>query len=165
MHDAAVTPTDEDETVSACGAGALTEEESGDTCEIGNCDASSGASLGSENVTAVSRRSTNRPPRFPQKRAGALLLMAELALAKSKAGVQPASTAERFQVIVHLHANAASMASSCTVEHDGQHMPLSHATMHRLACDASLRSVACGIGTSVRGDVSPHSRLEVHLDR
>src|SRR5690606_22602203 len=94
-----------------------------------------------ENVTAVTPDMDDPPVTFAQKRADALLRMADQALAKSKAESAPAAPSDRFQVIVHLNAGAGAKDNACTVEHDGHHLPLSHLAMRRLACDATLLPV------------------------
>src|SRR5690606_18931089 len=94
-----------------------------------------------ENVTAVTSDIDDPPVTFAQKRADALLRMADQALAKSKAESAPAAPSDRFQVIVHLNAVAGAKDNACTVEHDGHHLPLSHLAMRRLACDATLLPV------------------------
>jgi hypothetical protein len=87
-------------------------------------------------------------PTFTQKRADALVAMADLALASLAADGKPACTADKYQVVIHIDANRAKDVSAetfhlspCTLESDGGHFPLSVTTVTRLACDAALVTV------------------------
>ncbi|OGT74161.1 MAG: hypothetical protein A3H44_13605 [Gammaproteobacteria bacterium RIFCSPLOWO2_02_FULL_57_10] len=99
---------------------------------------------------------------FPQKRADALLAMAEQAVRTMDNGLQPVSSAEKFQVVVHVGASllanplgresialedtvvpATDVQPSedhhrCSIECGDSHFPLSAATARRLCCDASM---------------------------
>src|SRR5690606_11742461 len=88
------------------------------------------------------------PPTFPQKRADALVAMADLAMTALAADGKPACTADKYQVIVHVESNRTEHVSaetsenrSCTLESDNCHFPLPAMTARRLACDATLVTV------------------------
>jgi hypothetical protein len=85
----------------------------------------------SDDVTAV----TSQPPeRFSQRRADALLTMAETTL---RHGPEPLSAAERYQVVVHVTAETLSDNEPGRCELDnGQALALD--TVRRLTCDSSL---------------------------
>jgi hypothetical protein len=85
---------------------------------------------------------------FPQKRADALVAMADLAMASLATDGKPACTADKYQVVIHLDANRTKDVSAetfssphGTLESDGCHFPLAAATARRLACDAALVTV------------------------
>lgn len=87
-------------------------------------------------------------PTFPQKRADALMAMADLAMTALAADGKPACAADKYQVLVHIDAkgsedvSAGTFSSShCTLEIDACHFPLDAATARRLACDATLVTV------------------------
>jgi hypothetical protein len=84
-------------------------------------------------VTAVTSESENR---FAQRRADALTTMAETALRYGH-GSEPQSSAERYQVVVHVTAEtlAADEDGRCELD-SGQR--LAPDTARRIACDASL---------------------------
>ncbi len=88
------------------------------------------------------------PPTFPQKRADALVAMADLAMSALAADGKPACTADKYQVIVHIEADRTENVSAetsaqrrCTLESDACHFPLAATTARRLACDATLVTV------------------------
>jgi hypothetical protein len=94
-------------------------------------------------------------PTFPQKRADALVAMADLAMTALAADGKPACTADKYQVVVHIEANRTIDVSCaeenvsaetpeqrhCTLESDACHFPLDATTARRLACDATLVTV------------------------
>ncbi len=87
-------------------------------------------------------------PTFTQKRADALVAMADLALAGLAADGKPASTADKYQVVIHIDANRTKDVSAetsclpdCTLDSDGGQFPLAATTARRLACDAALVTV------------------------
>ena len=74
------------------------------------------------------------PPTVAQQRADALALLAETALHH---GLDPGAPGERYQVVVHVDAQALAdpdQPGECVLE-DGAHVPAE--TSRRLACDAS----------------------------
>jgi hypothetical protein len=72
---------------------------------------------------------------FPQKRVDALLALAEQAMSTMEDGLQPLSSADKYQVVIHIeHGNQ----QHCSIESGAHHFPLSPATAKRLCCDASL---------------------------
>ena len=87
-------------------------------------------------------------PSYAQKRADALVLMAEQALSGLAVGPNPLSNPEKVQIIVHLeperlknrpeHPEHAPGTYNCSLESGDAQFPLSAATARRLACDASL---------------------------
>ncbi len=103
------------------------------------------------------------PPTFPQKRADALVAMADLAMTALAADGKPACAADKYQVVVHIEASNTEANNSeannseannsedvsaetsqhrhCTLECDACHFPLAATTARRLACDASLVTV------------------------
>ncbi|MCP4332617.1 MAG: DUF222 domain-containing protein [Gammaproteobacteria bacterium] len=85
----------------------------------------------SDDVTAVTSTEENR---FAQRRADALTTMAETTL---RHGSASQSSAERYQVVVHVTAEtlAADEAGRCELD-DGQR--LAPDTVRRIACDGSL---------------------------
>ncbi|MCP4765197.1 MAG: DUF222 domain-containing protein, partial [Gammaproteobacteria bacterium] len=85
----------------------------------------------SEDVTAVTSAVENR---FAQRRADALTTMAETTL---RHGPAPQSSAERYQVVVHITAEtlAADEDGRCELD-NGQR--LAQDTVRRIACDGSL---------------------------
>ncbi|MES3007033.1 MAG: DUF222 domain-containing protein [Pseudomonadota bacterium] len=83
---------------------------------------------------------------FPQKRVDALLALAEQAMSTMEAGLQPLSSAEKYQVVIHIeHRNE----QHCSIESGAHHLPLSPASAKRLCCDASLVSVLEDSGGNV----------------
>ena len=75
---------------------------------------------------------------FPQKRVDALLALSEQAMSTMEDGLQPLSSADKYQVVVHIeHGNE----QHCSIESGAHHLPLSSATARRLCCDASLLTV------------------------
>ncbi|MDO8272148.1 MAG: DUF222 domain-containing protein, partial [Gammaproteobacteria bacterium] len=75
---------------------------------------------------------------FPQKRVDALLAVAEQAMSTMEEGLQPLSSADKYQVVIHIeHGNE----QHCSIESGAHHLPLSPATAKRLCCDASLLPV------------------------
>jgi hypothetical protein len=87
-------------------------------------------------------------PTFPQKRADALVAMADLAMAHLATDGKPACTADKYQVVIHIDANGAKDVSAetfssppCSLESGGCHFPLAATTARRLACDAALVTV------------------------
>lgn len=87
-------------------------------------------------------------PTYAQKRADALVAMADLAMASLAADGKPARTADKYQVVIHIDANRSedvsaetSHRSHCAVDSDGCHFPLAAATARGLACDAALVTV------------------------
>jgi hypothetical protein len=87
-------------------------------------------------------------PTFPQKRADALVAMADVAMANLTTDGKPSCMADKYQVLIHIDANrkenvsAETFSSSdCTLESDRCHFPLPATTARRLACDAALVTV------------------------
>ena len=72
---------------------------------------------------------------FPQKRVDALLALAEQAMNTIEEGLQPLSSAEKYQVMIHMERGNEHQGS---IESGAHHLPLSPATARRLCCDASL---------------------------
>src|SRR5690606_19412605 len=123
---------------------------------VGRKEAATNRAKPSQNVSAET--SVDAPavspvdepaPTFPQKRADALVAMADLAMTALAADGKPACTADKYQVVVHVEANRAQENVSaetpeqghCTLESDAGHFPLDAATARRLACDATLVTV------------------------
>ena len=80
--------------------------------------------------------SANLPEKtFPQKRADALLALAEQAMNTMEEGLQPLSSADKYQVVIHMERGN---EPQCSIESGAHHLPLSPATARRLCCDASL---------------------------
>jgi hypothetical protein len=84
---------------------------------------------------------------FPQKRVDALLALAEQAMNTIEEGLQPLSSADKYQVVIHIeggnqrgheYSNGHSHEQHCSIESGAHHLPLSPATARRLCCDASL---------------------------
>lgn len=80
---------------------------------------------------------------FPQKRVDALLALAEQAMNTMEEGLQPLSSADKYQVVIHIehggeHVGKHGHEQHCTIESGAHHLPLSPATARRLCCDASL---------------------------
>ncbi|MDP1931165.1 MAG: DUF222 domain-containing protein [Gammaproteobacteria bacterium] len=96
---------------------------------------------------------------FPQKRADALLAITEQAMSTMEEGLKPVSSAEKYQVVVHIerervavtddadaqvnatHTHPHSDHQQCSIECGNSHFPLSAATARRLCCDASMVTV------------------------
>ncbi|MES3008294.1 MAG: DUF222 domain-containing protein [Pseudomonadota bacterium] len=72
---------------------------------------------------------------FPQKRVDALLALAEQAMSTMEEGLQPLSSADKYQVVIHIERGNEQHGS---IESGTHHLPLSPATARRLCCDASL---------------------------
>lgn len=72
---------------------------------------------------------------FPQKRVDALLALAEQAMNTMEEGLQPLSSADKYQVVIHMERGN---ERQCSIESGAHHFPLSPATARRLCCDASL---------------------------
>jgi hypothetical protein len=80
---------------------------------------------------------------FPQKRVDALLALAEQAMNTIEEGLQPLSSADKYQVVIHIEGgnqrgHEHSNEQHCSIESGAHHLPLSPATGRRLCCDASL---------------------------
>jgi hypothetical protein len=76
---------------------------------------------------------------FPQKRVDALLALTEQAMSTMEEGLQPLSSADKYQVVIHIErGNERSHEQHCSIESGAHHLPLSPATARRLCCDASL---------------------------
>lgn len=77
---------------------------------------------------------------FPQKRADALLAIAEQAVSAMDDGLRPVPSAEKYQVVVHIERDKVADAKhhQCSIECDTSHLPLSAATARRLCCDSSM---------------------------
>ena len=91
-------------------------------------------------VTEISAEGVEeRPMRYACRRADALACVAESYLAESRTS-SPASTADRYQVVVHVDAESLREHSEgrCEIE-QGPSIPIE--TARRLACDASLLRV------------------------
>ena len=83
--------------------------------------------------------SANLPEKtFPQKRVDALLALAEQAMNTMEEGLQPLSSADKYQVVIHIERGNEQHFS---IESGAHHFPLSPATARRLCCDASLLPV------------------------
>jgi len=99
------------------------------------------------NVSAETSVPKLPKPNFAQKRADALVLMAEHSLNDLSDDSKSLSNPEKYQIIVHLEpekkrGQIPSFGSvplfSCSVESGAAQFPLSATTARRLACDASL---------------------------
>ncbi len=87
---------------------------------------------------------------FPQKRVDALLALAEQAMSTMEEGLQPLSSADKYQVVVHIECgNQRNHEPHCSIESGAHHLPLSPATARRLCCDASLAPVLEDSGGNV----------------
>ncbi|MDP2128505.1 MAG: DUF222 domain-containing protein [Pseudohongiella sp.] len=80
---------------------------------------------------------------FPQKRVDALLALTEQAMNTMADGLQPLSSADKYQVVIHIEGgnqrgHEHSHEQHCSIESGAHHLPLSPATARRLCCDASL---------------------------
>ena len=84
-----------------------------------------------EDVTAVTSENENR---FAQRRADALITLAETAL---NHGPESSSSAERYQVVVHVTAETLSEGKAARCEL-GNGQALAVDTARRIACDSSL---------------------------
>ncbi|MEQ8315267.1 MAG: DUF222 domain-containing protein [Gammaproteobacteria bacterium] len=73
---------------------------------------------------------------FPQKRADALVQMAEHFLATRRKGLSGLSNGDKYQVLIHVGAH--SQTGLDTGSHLQEGPPLPPATARRLACDASI---------------------------
>jgi len=96
--------------------------------------------------------SANLPEKtFPQKRVDALLALAEQAMSTMEEGLQPLSSADKYQVVIHIeggnqrghaqsngHSHEHNHEQHCSIESGAHNLPLSPATARRLCCDASL---------------------------
>ena len=101
-----------------------------------------------ENVSAETSVPELTRTTYSQKRADALVRMAEQALHGLSAGPLPLSNPEKYQIIVHLEPERlgnglADPGNSpdnhvCSLECGESHFSLSSATARRLTCDASL---------------------------
>ncbi|MFQ5661004.1 MAG: DUF222 domain-containing protein [Gammaproteobacteria bacterium] len=100
------------------------------------------------NVSAETSAPELPEPTYAQKRADALVLMAEQALSSLDDGLKPLSNPEKYQIIVHLepeqlhrwpeHPEHPPETCVCSLEYGNAQFPLSAATARRLACDAAL---------------------------
>lgn len=107
---------------------------------------------------------------FPQKRVDALLALAEQAMNTMQEGLQPLSSADKYQVVVHIERSAEhSHKQHCTIESGAHHLPLSPATARRLCCDASLVPVledasgnVLNVGRKTRA-IPPSIRRALHI--
>ena len=103
---------------------------------------------------------------FPQKRVDALLALAEQAMSTIEEGLQPLSSAEKYQVVIHIeHGNE----QHCSIDSGAHHLPLSPATARRLCCDASLVPVledvsgnVLNVGRKTRA-IPPSIRRALHI--
>ena len=86
--------------------------------------------------TSVEHESAEAPS-FPQKRADAVLRMAEHFLATHEQGIRGLTNGDKYQVLLHLQAdsNANALPDGAYLD-DGP--PLAPATARRIACDAAL---------------------------
>jgi hypothetical protein len=75
---------------------------------------------------------------FPQKRVDALLALTEQALSTMEEGLRPLSSADKYQVVIHIERGN---ENQCSIESGAHHLPLSPATARRLCCDAALLPV------------------------
>jgi hypothetical protein len=107
---------------------------------------------------------------FPQKRVDALLALAEQAMNTMQEGLQPLSSADKYQVVVHIERSGElSHEQHCTIESGAHHLPLSPATARRLCCDASLVPVledasgnVLNVGRKTRA-IPPSIRRALHI--
>jgi hypothetical protein len=99
-----------------------------------------GAMVAAQNPPVVADEdAANLPEKtFPQKRVDALLALAEQAMNTMAEGLQPLSSADKYQVVVHIERGNEQHFS---IESGAHHFPLSPATARRLCCDASLLPV------------------------
>ena len=131
------------------------------------------------NVSAATSTPDLPKPTHAQKRADALVWMAEQALNSLAEGAKPLSNPEKYQIIVHLEPErlqgppeipvdtAENYAGS--LESGAAHFPLSTATARRLACDAALLPVledgggkVLNVGRKTR-TIAPALRRALHL--
>ena len=102
-------------------------------------------------VVADENAATLPEKTFPQKRVDALLALAEQAMNTIDEGLQPLSSADKYQVVIHIQGGNGrgiecgnedggehGHEQNCTIESGAHHLPLSPATARRLCCDASL---------------------------
>jgi hypothetical protein len=77
---------------------------------------------------------------FPQKRADALMLLAELSLQQNASDLAPLTPPQRHQMIIHIEKDSLMPGGAhlCSIEHGPF---LSHASARRLACDTALLTV------------------------
>ena len=127
--------------------------------------------------------SANLPEKtFPQKRVDALLALAEQAMNTIEEGLQPLSSADKYQVVIHIegssgrgiersneHGTELSHEQQCSIWSGSHHLPLSPATARRLCCDASLVPVledtsgnVLNIGRKTRS-ISPSIRRALQI--
>ena len=107
---------------------------------------------------------------FPQKRVDALLALAEQAMNTMQEGLQPLSSADKYQVVVHIERSGElSHEQHSTIESGAHHLPLSPATARRLCCDASLVPVledasgnVLNVGRKTRA-IPPSIRRALHI--
>jgi hypothetical protein len=119
-----------------------------------------------DDVTAVTSEIPDRlANRFAQRRADALTIMAETTL---RHGPELLSTAERYQVVMHVTAEtlAGNETGRCELD-DGQRLALD--TVRRIACNGSLLRITeddagnpLDIGRKTRAIPSPIRRCASH---
>lgn len=96
-------------------------------------------------------------PTHAQKRADALVATADVAMKALTTGVRPITSADKYQVVIHIDAERVKHVpaetrdpadcactpahAACTLESEGCHFPLAASVVRRLACDASLVTV------------------------
>lgn len=95
------------------------------------------AMVTAQNPPVSQEDETPIPPEktFPQKRVDALLALAEQAMNTMEEGLQPLSSADKYQVVIHMERGN---ERQCSIGGGTHHLPLSPATARRLCCDASL---------------------------
>ncbi len=93
--------------------------------------------VAAQNPSVLADEETENLPEktFPQKRVDALLALAEQAMSTMEDGLQPLSSADKYQVVVHIERGS---EQHCSIDSGAHHLPLSPATARRLCCDASL---------------------------
>ena len=97
--------------------------------------------VAAQNPPVTSDEETANLPQktFQQKRVDALLALAEQAMSTMEEGLQPLSSADKYQVVIHIERGGElSHEQHCSIESGAHHLPLSPATAMRLCCDASL---------------------------
>lgn len=134
--------------------------------------------------TEVELPTSEEEKTFPQKRADALVAMAEHAVSTMKVdGPQLLASAQKYEVIIHIereqfadtipvsHSESAEtrVHHSCSIETTHDHFPISSATARRLCCDAGMVTVlkdssgdVLDVGRRTR-TIPPAIRRALHL--
>ncbi len=93
-----------------------------------------------QDVSAETLDDSQHTDTFAQKRADALMLLAEQSVVYSKQGLSPLTPPQRHQLIIHIEKDTLNQSAGhhCSIE---QGPFLSPATARRLACDTALTTV------------------------